>query len=418
MRSCCADGLRLVSLYADDAAEGFVLAAEHYADPEPVNLGTAQRSRSATSPRHRKLTGFSGSVVWDTSMPNDSRARHRCLESEECVRLHRKHDASRGTREHTIACIASRRFMRFVRRAVGSVLPGGGGCPARRPSAARGRRAAHGSDGAFASRRGRPRPPARNRDRSALCRRPRDRRTHFALGATLLSSSVLSSRQGTSSSVAPTSITRPSTATMCPHRVWPHRPCWNRRGLLAAASGVVGACRHAHAQWLTAASPGAGRGRARRPRVWPALAAPVLAALVMRRPVALAATIATAGLGLAALAVFPARASRPARLAPGANARSVREYRGAGAFSSTCRWQDRRRRATLCSGGRSSLLPCCRRDPSTRATDRPDDVPARDRRTPCLLAARGEHLLPGAAQRRTSVTPASRSSAAPIAHAD
>jgi hypothetical protein len=58
--------------------------------------------------------------------------------------------------------------------------------------------------------------------------------------------------------------------------------------------------------WVTAALAGGAAAAAAlvEPRIWPALAAPVLAALVTRRPTAVAATIATAGLGLVALAVF------------------------------------------------------------------------------------------------------------------
>jgi hypothetical protein len=58
--------------------------------------------------------------------------------------------------------------------------------------------------------------------------------------------------------------------------------------------------------WLTATLAGSAAAAAALvdPRVWPALAAPILAAAVMRRPVAVGSTVATAGLGLIALAVF------------------------------------------------------------------------------------------------------------------
>jgi GDP-L-fucose synthase len=58
-------------LYVDDAAEAFVAAAERYDDPEPVNIGTgAEMSIRELAETIAKLTGFSGKIVWDTSMPN------------------------------------------------------------------------------------------------------------------------------------------------------------------------------------------------------------------------------------------------------------------------------------------------------------------------------------------------------------
>src|SRR5436190_8243283 len=58
-------------LYVDDAAEGIVLAAEHYDKPDPVNLG----SSFETSIRDlvgliAKLTGFRGKTLWDAAQPN------------------------------------------------------------------------------------------------------------------------------------------------------------------------------------------------------------------------------------------------------------------------------------------------------------------------------------------------------------
>jgi GDP-L-fucose synthase len=58
-------------LYAEDAAEGIVLAAEGYDGSEPVNLGTGTeisiRDLVSLIARH---TGFSGRVVWDASKPD------------------------------------------------------------------------------------------------------------------------------------------------------------------------------------------------------------------------------------------------------------------------------------------------------------------------------------------------------------
>jgi GDP-L-fucose synthase len=58
-------------LYADDAAEAFLLAAERYDDPEPVNVGTGvEISIRELADTVAQLTGFDGRIVWDTSMPN------------------------------------------------------------------------------------------------------------------------------------------------------------------------------------------------------------------------------------------------------------------------------------------------------------------------------------------------------------
>ena len=58
-------------LHVDDAAEGILLAAEHYNDSQPVNLGSAHEI-SIRELLHTivRLTGFEGEVVWDTSQPN------------------------------------------------------------------------------------------------------------------------------------------------------------------------------------------------------------------------------------------------------------------------------------------------------------------------------------------------------------
>lgn len=58
-------------LYVDDAAEGILLAAEHYDDPEPVNLGAGfEITISELVACIARLTGFKGRITWDTSMPD------------------------------------------------------------------------------------------------------------------------------------------------------------------------------------------------------------------------------------------------------------------------------------------------------------------------------------------------------------
>lgn len=58
-------------VYAPDAAEGIVLAAEHYNDPDPVNIGSGNeisiRDLAQIIVDHM---GFKGEIRWDTSQPN------------------------------------------------------------------------------------------------------------------------------------------------------------------------------------------------------------------------------------------------------------------------------------------------------------------------------------------------------------
>lgn len=58
-------------LYVDDAAEGILLAAERYNDPDPVNLG-ADRELAIRDLVGIivDLVGFTGEVRWDTSKPD------------------------------------------------------------------------------------------------------------------------------------------------------------------------------------------------------------------------------------------------------------------------------------------------------------------------------------------------------------
>ncbi len=58
-------------LYVDDCAEGMLLAAERYEGSDPVNLGTSEEiSIRDLAELIADLTGFSGEIRWDTSMPN------------------------------------------------------------------------------------------------------------------------------------------------------------------------------------------------------------------------------------------------------------------------------------------------------------------------------------------------------------
>jgi len=67
-------------LYVEDAAEGILLAAEHYDGAEPVNLGAGfEVTIRDVAALIVKLTGFTGRLVWNTNQP-DGQPR-RCLDT-------------------------------------------------------------------------------------------------------------------------------------------------------------------------------------------------------------------------------------------------------------------------------------------------------------------------------------------------
>ena len=58
-------------LYVSDAAEGILLAAEHYDGAEPVNIGVGREIRiKDLAEKIAKLTGFAGQIRWDPSKPD------------------------------------------------------------------------------------------------------------------------------------------------------------------------------------------------------------------------------------------------------------------------------------------------------------------------------------------------------------
>ena len=71
-------------LYVADAAEAIVLAAEEYAKPDLVNLGSGNEiSVRDLLEQIRQLVGYTGSVRWDPSAP-DGQPR-RCLDTSRAV---------------------------------------------------------------------------------------------------------------------------------------------------------------------------------------------------------------------------------------------------------------------------------------------------------------------------------------------
>ena len=66
-------------LYVADAAEGILLATEHYNGAQPVNLGAGREIRiKDLAEKIAQLTGFTGAIRWDSSQP-DGQPR-RCLD--------------------------------------------------------------------------------------------------------------------------------------------------------------------------------------------------------------------------------------------------------------------------------------------------------------------------------------------------
>lgn len=64
-------------IYAADAAEGILLATEHYNEPEPVNIGAGfEITIEELAQKIRQLTGFKGEIRWDPSKP-DGQPRRR-----------------------------------------------------------------------------------------------------------------------------------------------------------------------------------------------------------------------------------------------------------------------------------------------------------------------------------------------------
>jgi GDP-L-fucose synthase len=64
-------------IYAADAAEGILLATEHYNGPEPVNIGAGfEITIKELIGKIAGLTGFAGEIRWDSSKP-DGQPRRR-----------------------------------------------------------------------------------------------------------------------------------------------------------------------------------------------------------------------------------------------------------------------------------------------------------------------------------------------------
>lgn len=73
-------------IYAADAAEGILLATEHFNGPEPVNVGAGfEITIKELVEKIATLTGFKGEIRWDSSRP-DGQPR-RCLDTSRARKL-------------------------------------------------------------------------------------------------------------------------------------------------------------------------------------------------------------------------------------------------------------------------------------------------------------------------------------------
>lgn len=87
-------------LYVEDAADGILLAAEHYDGNLPVNLGTGEEISIRDLARLIAAeVGFTGQIQWDTTKPNGQ--PRRCLDVSRAKQLfgfHAKHGLRDGVK--------------------------------------------------------------------------------------------------------------------------------------------------------------------------------------------------------------------------------------------------------------------------------------------------------------------------------
>src|SRR5215467_5672635 len=88
-------------LYVEDAAEGLLLAAEHYNGDQPVNLGSGEEINiRELAQMIAAEVGFTGETVWDTTKPNGQ--PRRCLDvsrAKEWFGYEAKHSLREGLRK-------------------------------------------------------------------------------------------------------------------------------------------------------------------------------------------------------------------------------------------------------------------------------------------------------------------------------
>jgi len=97
-------------IYVEDAAEGIALATQNYNSSEPVNIGSSfEISIKDLTETIARLTGFNGSICWDTTKPNGQpRRKLDTSRAREAFGFEAKTDFEEGLKR-TIAWYANER---------------------------------------------------------------------------------------------------------------------------------------------------------------------------------------------------------------------------------------------------------------------------------------------------------------------
>jgi GDP-L-fucose synthase len=97
-------------IYVEDAAEGITLATERYNSSEPVNIGSSfEISIKDLTETIARLTGFNGTIRWDTTKPNGQpRRKLDTTRAREAFGFEAKTDFEEGLKR-TIAWYANER---------------------------------------------------------------------------------------------------------------------------------------------------------------------------------------------------------------------------------------------------------------------------------------------------------------------
>ncbi len=104
-------------IYAADAAEGILLATEHYNGFEPVNIGAGfEITIKELAEKIVKLTGFGGEIRWDSSQPDGQpRRRLDVSQAKECFGFEAKTSFDEGLKATIDWYISTRKSQKDTR---------------------------------------------------------------------------------------------------------------------------------------------------------------------------------------------------------------------------------------------------------------------------------------------------------------